>query len=165
MLLQSRVSDLRKQTPRKQKQTLRKMVSVSVLKWLDFLMEKLHNEVISRKQQDYYLGSTRIYKKSPHKSFRGCSEELLFWNFWKIPRKASLVKFLLIKSSCQICYLQLKWKLAPLQVLLVNAPKFFKTSGRASVVDSFFRAGEILHPTNMLKTLSYVLVSSKIWLF
>lgn len=80
MLLQSRVSDLRKQTPRKQKQkqTLRKMVSVSVLKWLEILLEKVHNEVISQKQQDYYLGSTRIYKKSPHTFFRGCSEELLF---------------------------------------------------------------------------------------
>lgn len=129
MLLQSRVSDLRKQTPRKQKQTLRKMVSVSVLKWLEILMEKLHNEVISRKQQDYYLGSTRIYKKSPHTSFRGCSEELLLWNFWKIPRKASLVKFLLIKSSCQICYLQLKWKLAPLQCYLWMLRNFSKLLG------------------------------------
>ena len=32
--------------------------------------------------------------------FKGCSEKLIFWKFWDIPRKSSWVKILLSGSSC-----------------------------------------------------------------
>ena len=60
------------------------MFPVSVLKQLEICQENVYNEAILSKNR-------------------------MAMYFWKIPRKTSLIEFLLSNLSCPIYYLQLDW--------------------------------------------------------
>ena len=89
--------------------------------------------------------------KRLHPFFRGCSEILLFWKFWKIlPPKKHLsmpFKWFELSNHPPITILKAEFK--------ANVPRIFKIAARVSITESLFSktTEEISGKTAVLKVL------------